>query len=352
MVRNNTHVTFLILTAYDDLGKMKYFYFSLLLFLYLTIIFANTTVISLIFLDSSLHEPMYLFLCNLFVNELFGSTAFFPVVLFLVLSDTHEISRIYCSLQVLCLYSYGTTEIYNLAFMSYDRYLSICHPLHYSSRMNPCKVYALILFTWFFSLIKCAVVVALQLRLPLCGNIIHKLYCTNYGLVKYSCIDATINNIYGVFSSTLNMSCAQEAEMEQSVGQNPSSEDEVTGVIGALLSDREPGVDEIHLEMLKDLDVMKYHFTLEWFRAECDEVGISISKSVAIVIYQEKMACPVQVKGEQLPQVEEFKYLRVLFTSEGKRDWDMQLLYAVVVLDGGGKEGAVLYQEAKFLIYQ
>ncbi|XP_061105420.1 olfactory receptor 1J21-like [Conger conger] len=204
-MENSSEVTSLILTAYDDLGKMKYFYFSCILLLYLTIVFANITLISLIFVDSSLHEPMYLFLCNLFVNELYGSTAFFPVVLFLASSDTREMSRIYCSLQVFCLYTYGTTEIYNLAVMSYDRYLSICHPLHYSSRMNPCKVYALILFTWFFSLIKCAVVVALQLRLPLCGNIVHKLYCTNYGLVKLSCSDTTINNIYGVFSTLLSV---------------------------------------------------------------------------------------------------------------------------------------------------
>ncbi|KAI3362052.1 hypothetical protein L3Q82_012385 [Scortum barcoo] len=60
---------------------------------------------------------------------------------------------------------------------------------------------------------------------------------------------------------------------------------------------------------------------LERFAAECEAAGmrISTSKSEAMVLdRKEKVACPLQVGGEVLPQVEEFKYLGVLFTSEGK----------------------------------
>ncbi|XP_035290854.1 olfactory receptor 142-like [Anguilla anguilla] len=204
-MENTSEVTFLILAAYGDLGKMKYFYFCCLLLLYLTIVIANIILISLIFLDRSLHEPMYVFLCSLFMNELYGSTTFFPVLLLHILADTHEISRANCNLQNFCLHTYGTTEIYNLAVMAYDRYLSICHPLHYSSRMNSCKMYSLIVFTWSFAFIKFLIPLSLQLQLPLCGNIIHKLYCANYSLVRLSCIDTTLDNIYGVFSLVLSV---------------------------------------------------------------------------------------------------------------------------------------------------
>ncbi|KAI3354070.1 hypothetical protein L3Q82_018470 [Scortum barcoo] len=60
---------------------------------------------------------------------------------------------------------------------------------------------------------------------------------------------------------------------------------------------------------------------LERFAAECEAAGMRIStskKSEAMVLDRKRVACPLQVGGEVLPQVEEFKYLGVLFTSEGK----------------------------------
>ncbi|KAI3352139.1 hypothetical protein L3Q82_020951 [Scortum barcoo] len=60
---------------------------------------------------------------------------------------------------------------------------------------------------------------------------------------------------------------------------------------------------------------------LERFAAESVKLAgmrISTSKSEAMVLDRKRVACPLQVGGEVLPQVEEFKYLGVLFTSEGK----------------------------------
>ncbi|XP_035290926.1 olfactory receptor 2K2-like [Anguilla anguilla] len=202
-MKNSTEVTFFILAAYGDLGERKYFYFSFVLLLNLTIIFANLTLILLIFVDRSLHEPMYVFLCNLFFNELYGNASLFPVLLLHILSDTHEISRAFCLLQVFCLYTYGSTELCNFAVMAYDRYLAICHPLHYSIRMTSCKVCSLVVFIWVFSFINFTVILSLQIRLPLCGNIIDKLCCGNYSLVRLSCIDTMLNNIYGLFATVL-----------------------------------------------------------------------------------------------------------------------------------------------------
>ncbi|XP_035290704.1 olfactory receptor 1030-like [Anguilla anguilla] len=202
---NTTEVTFFILAAYGDHGQIKYLYFSCLLLLYITICLANIMLISLIYVDRSLHEPMYVFLCSLFMNELHGSTTFFSVLLLHILADTHEIAIAYCNVQSFFLHAYGTTEMYNLAVMAYDRYLSICHPLHYSSRMNSCKMYSLIVFTWSFSFFKFVIPMSLRLQLPLCGNIIDKLYCANYALVRLSCQNIFLNNILGVFSLVLSV---------------------------------------------------------------------------------------------------------------------------------------------------
>ncbi|KAI3375367.1 hypothetical protein L3Q82_021856, partial [Scortum barcoo] len=61
---------------------------------------------------------------------------------------------------------------------------------------------------------------------------------------------------------------------------------------------------------------------LERFAAECEAAGmrISTSKSEAMVLDRKRVVCPLRVSGEVLPQVEEFKYLGVLFTSEGKME--------------------------------
>lgn len=39
---------------------------------------------------------------------------------------------------------------------------------------------------------------------------------------------------------------------------------------------------------------------------------ISFTKSEAMVLHWRKVACSLQVRGEFLPQIEEFKYLGVL----------------------------------------
>ncbi|KAI3371311.1 hypothetical protein L3Q82_023927 [Scortum barcoo] len=86
------------------------------------------------------------------------------------------------------------------------------------------------------------------------------------------------------------------------------------------------GTTGFHLCFLQDDVVLMassgqdLQHVLERFAAECEAAGmrISTSKSEAMVLDRKRVACPLQVGGEVLPQVEEFKYLGVLFTSEGK----------------------------------
>ncbi|TWW62860.1 hypothetical protein D4764_04G0015070 [Takifugu flavidus] len=50
---------------------------------------------------------------------------------------------------------------------------------------------------------------------------------------------------------------------------------------------------------------------------------ISTSKSEAMVFKRNKVECLLRVKEEILPQVEAFKYLGVLFTSEGRMEQEI-----------------------------
>ncbi|XP_008313694.2 LOW QUALITY PROTEIN: olfactory receptor 4C3-like [Cynoglossus semilaevis] len=202
----NTSTPFFLLGAYLDVGfEMNYLYFTILAMIYTSIVVSNTCVIVVICMNRSLHEPMYLFLCSLFVNELYGSTALFPFLLIQVLSDVHTVPRSLCFLQVFCIYTYANIEICNLAVMSYDRYVAICCPLQYNRRMTTLRALVFITVVWLYSFIKFLITLSLNLRLTLCGNVINNVCCTNYLIVKLACSDITVNNIYGLFGIVLSV---------------------------------------------------------------------------------------------------------------------------------------------------
>ncbi|XP_035857555.1 olfactory receptor 52D1-like [Sander lucioperca] len=200
---NSTQVSYFTFGAYFNIGLFKYFFFLIIMCFYAVIICANLLVIVVICMNRSLHEPMYLFLCSLFVNELFGSTGLFPFLLVQILSDIHTVSAPFCFLQMYCLYTYAAIQFINLSIMSYDRYLAICYSLQYNTRMTYNKVAMIIAVTWLVPLIGVAVPIFLSSSLQLCGNIINKVYCNNYYVVKLACSDTTVNNIYGLINTCL-----------------------------------------------------------------------------------------------------------------------------------------------------
>ncbi|KAK3516914.1 hypothetical protein QTP70_028206 [Hemibagrus guttatus] len=114
--------------------------------------------------------------------------------------------------------------------------------------------------------------------------------------------------------------------------------------------------DDVVLLAPSSLDLQH---ALERFAAECEAAGmrVSTSKSEAMVLDRKKVACTLQVGGEVLPQVEEFKYLGVLFTSEGRmaREIDRRIGAAAAVMRSMYRSVVVkkeLSRKAKLSIYQ
>ena len=103
-MENSTEVLSFVLAAYGHIGELKYLYFSIMLLWYLSICVNNAVVIMVIFLDKGLHEPMYILLCNLLVNEIFATTLVYPLVMSQMFSDTHEVTLPWCFLHVLSLH--------------------------------------------------------------------------------------------------------------------------------------------------------------------------------------------------------------------------------------------------------
>ncbi|XP_041667492.1 olfactory receptor 6N1-like [Cheilinus undulatus] len=187
----------LILHGLNDSLINRQIFFSFALMSYLLTIFVNLTLIVVVCLDKSLHEPIHIFLCNLCFNGICGASSFYLKLLPDLLADAHVITYTGCLTQIFVVYWYVFVEFTSLTVMAYDRYLAICKPLQYHTLMTAQKVGQLLVLTWIFSLLEILVGIALTARLPLCGRHIPKIFCTNWEVVKLSCTDTTINNIYG-----------------------------------------------------------------------------------------------------------------------------------------------------------
>ncbi|XP_073524972.1 olfactory receptor 52E8-like [Phyllobates terribilis] len=184
---------------FGEIFSERFIYCSIVMFGYILIIALNTAVISTIILHKSLHEPMYFFIAALCINGLYGSSSFFPGLFYNLLQETKTISYFACMVQIFCIHTYGSIELTLLTAMAYDRYVSICNPLRYNTIMTSSKIFKLITGVLLYPNILVGVHIILTIRLPLCNTEILKIYCDNWSVVRLSCVDTMVNNIFGLF---------------------------------------------------------------------------------------------------------------------------------------------------------
>ncbi|XP_022263075.1 LOW QUALITY PROTEIN: olfactory receptor 7A10 [Canis lupus familiaris] len=116
--------------------------------MYLITVFGNLLIILAISSDSHLHTPMYFFLANLsFVDICFTSTTV-PKMLLNIQTQSKVITYAGCITQMYFFIIFSGLDIYLLAVMAYDRFVAICHPLHYMVIMNPRLCGLLVLVSW------------------------------------------------------------------------------------------------------------------------------------------------------------------------------------------------------------
>lgn len=198
MWTNNTlNPPYFQFTMFADFGtSLRSICFCLCLLIYLIIIVANSAIAMIVISQKSLHRPMYIFLCCLSLNSLYGSAAFFPRFLNDVLSDAHLISRASCFAQMYVIHSYKGQELNILTIMAYDRYVAVFQPLRYNSKMSLSVVRYLLLAAVLHPVFVFGFIFYLTAKLPLCENKLKKMYCTIWSVVELSCVDTrTLENI-------------------------------------------------------------------------------------------------------------------------------------------------------------
>lgn len=167
---------------------------------YMIILFCNLVLISVITLNKSLHQPMYLILLNLPVNDLIGSSALFLQVIKEILTKSPTMQYSTCVTQAFFIHIYAGGSVLILTAMAYDRYIAICNPLKYTTIMTHAHIFRIITCLWLTDLAIMSVLFFLLLRLPRCRSVLTQAYCDNPSLLALVCADITVNNIYGLFT--------------------------------------------------------------------------------------------------------------------------------------------------------
>ncbi|XP_073792212.1 olfactory receptor 2A14-like [Danio rerio] len=142
---------------------------------------------------------------NLCITGVYGATGFYPKFLSDLILDSYVISSHMCALQTYVIYSSLLSDITILTVMSYDRYVAICKPLNYHSKLTKLTCAILILLSWIvpnFSVIPAIMLAHLR---PFCKYHIDKFY---WSIVKLSCASSFVNNVYSYNFSIIFISCA------------------------------------------------------------------------------------------------------------------------------------------------
>ncbi|CAN0514571.1 unnamed protein product [Rangifer tarandus platyrhynchus] len=171
-------------------------FFALFLGVYLITVVGNLLIVLLIRLDSRLHTPMYFFLSHLALTDITFSSVTVPKMLMIMQTKHKSIPYAGCLSQTYFFILLADLDSFLITSMAYDRYVAICHPLHYTTTMSQSVCVTLVLGSW---VIACAFALwhtLLLARLSFCAdNAIPYFFCDLAALLKLSCSDTSLNQL-------------------------------------------------------------------------------------------------------------------------------------------------------------
>ncbi|KAM8971524.1 olfactory receptor 1030-like [Sarcophilus harrisii] len=206
---NYTVVTEFILLGLTDRPELQPILFVIFLMIYLITICGNVSMITLIRTDPKLQTPMYFFLSHLSFVDLCYSTNVTPQMLVHFLSQRKTISFVGCLIQFYFFIALVVIDYYILTVMAYDRYVAICNPLLYSSKMSRNICISLVTIPYVYGFFNSLIQTILMLRLSFCGpNEINHFYCADPPLMVLSCSDTYIKETAMFIAAGSNLICS------------------------------------------------------------------------------------------------------------------------------------------------
>ncbi|XP_003420629.3 olfactory receptor 2A5 [Loxodonta africana] len=196
MTENQTSITEFILLGFPVGLRVRMLLFGLFSLFYAFTLLGNGAILGLICLDPRLHTPMYFFLSHLAIVDMSYASNNVPKMLANLLSKKRTIFFAPCILQTFLYMAFAHTECLILVVMSYDRYVAICHPLHYTVIMSWTACTVQVIASWACGSLLALVHVVLLLRLPFCGpHEINHFFCELLSVLKLACEDTRLNHV-------------------------------------------------------------------------------------------------------------------------------------------------------------
>ncbi|KAM7004150.1 olfactory receptor 14C36-like [Passerculus sandwichensis] len=185
---NSSSIRHFLLLALADMRQLQLLHFCLLLGISLAALLGNGLIISAVACSHHLHTPMFFFLLNLALSDLGSICTTVPKAMHNSLWDTRDISYSGCAVQLFMLVFFIGTEISLLTVMCYDRYVSICKPLHYGTLLGSRACAHMAAAAWASAFLNALMHTANTFSLPLChGNALGQFFCEIPQILKLSC---------------------------------------------------------------------------------------------------------------------------------------------------------------------
>lgn len=174
--------------------ELKLLFFLIFLSIYIFILFGNILVILATLCDPILCTPMYFFLRNLAFLDICYTTVTIPKMLTNLLMEKTTISFVGCSIQMYFFLFLGTAACYTLAVMSYDRYVAICNPFHYTAIMTKRICILLVSGCWVTGMSVSLGQTVLIFSMPFCNSsVINHFFCDVLPVMKLICAESYMN---------------------------------------------------------------------------------------------------------------------------------------------------------------
>ncbi|XP_060614521.2 olfactory receptor 2F1-like [Anolis sagrei] len=178
--------------------------FALFLVMYLVILAGNMLIMLVVSRDMHLHTPMYYFLSHLSFLDICYTTTVIPKMLSNFLAKHKTISFVGCMTQMYISLSLGATEFILLTVMAYDRYMAICHPLHYSTIMSQGLCTQMAAECWLSGFVSGVVITVSTLHLPFCGKkTINHFVCEVLAVQHLACSSSFVGDAIMLGAGTL-----------------------------------------------------------------------------------------------------------------------------------------------------
>ncbi|XP_049495373.1 olfactory receptor 7C1-like [Panthera uncia] len=194
--RNHSRLPVFLLLGLSEKPEIQSVLFGLFLSLYLVTVFGNLLIILAIISHSHLHTPMYFFLANLSFSDICFTSTTVPKMLLNIQTQSKVITYAGCIAQMYFFTVFGLLDNLLLTAMAYDRFVAVCHPLHYTVIMNPQLCAQLLALTWLISALGALPESLTMLRLSFCAVIeIPHYFCELPEVLQLACSDTFINNV-------------------------------------------------------------------------------------------------------------------------------------------------------------